>query len=266
MNEPISSVAPLPDRRWRLGPEPGARVALLGGAGGIGRAVVAACLGLGARVAVLDRAEALEAHPPPPEARAIPVDATDPAAVQSAFASLASAFGALDGYVGLAGFMTRRTQIAAMDPAAWDTLIDGNLNSAFLGARAAVGLLAGGRDPAMVLVSSGLAQRVMPGYGAYSAAKAATIALTKALAVENAPRVRANCVAPGAVETAFLTGGTARPQSAVQIDRDAYLRAVPLGRIAEPDDVVGPILFLLGRASCYMTGQTLYVNGGGLTP
>jgi 3-oxoacyl-[acyl-carrier protein] reductase len=262
MDESISSASD----RWRLGPKPGARVALLGGAGGIGRAVVAACLELGVRVAVLDRAEALEAHPPPPQVHGIALDATEPGSVDEAFASLEDEFGALDGDVGLAGFMTRRTTVAAMDPGAWDTLIDGNLNSAFLGARAAVGLLARGRDPAMVLVSSGLAQRVMPGYGAYSAAKAATIALTKALAVENAPRIRANCVAPGAVETAFLTGGTGRPQSAVQIDREAYLRAVPLGRIAEPDDVVGPILFLLGRASCYMTGQTLYVNGGGLTP
>ena len=118
----------------------------------------------------------------------------------------------------------------------------------------------------MVFVSSGLAQRVTPGYGGYAAAKAGLIAMTKALAAENAPAIRANCVAPGAVETAFLSGGTGRPARDAQMDRTAYLRTIPLARIATPEDVVGPILFLLGAASGYMTGQVLYVNGGGLTP
>lgn len=255
-----------PSGAWRLGPRPGARIALLGGAGGIGRAVAQACRALGHRVAVLDLPAALAEHPPGPEVEAIALDASDPGSVERGFHALGARWGAIDGYVGLAGFMTRRTPVAEMTTEGWRTLIEGNLDSAFLGAREAVKLLARGDDPALVLVSSGLAQRVMPGYGGYSAAKAATIALVKALAVENAPRIRANCVAPGAVETAFLTGGTGRPQSAVQIDRAAYLRAVPLGRIATPEDIVGPILFLLGPASCYMTGQTLYVNGGGLTP
>jgi 3-oxoacyl-[acyl-carrier protein] reductase len=255
------------DRRaWSLGPPSGARIAVLGGAGGIGRALVSACVGLGHRVAVLDLPAALAAHPPAADVEAVAIEAGDPSAITQGFARLAASWGALDGYVGLGGFMTRRTPVAEMTPDVWRELIAGNLDSAFLGARAAVGLLSRGRDPALVLVSSGLAQRVMPGYGGYAAAKAATIALVKALAVENAPTIRANCVAPGAVETAFLTGGTGRPAAAEQIDRAAYLRGVPLGRIAVPDDVVGPILFLLGPASCYMTGQTLYVNGGGLTP
>jgi 3-oxoacyl-[acyl-carrier protein] reductase len=96
------------------------------------------------------------------------------------------------------------------------------------------------------------------------------IALTKAVAIENAPRIRANAVAPAAVDTAFLRGGTGRggdePGRAEHVDREAYVKAIPLGRIAVAEDVVGPILFLLGDASRFMTGQVLYVNGGAVMP
>jgi len=238
-----------------LAPAPGSRIAILGGCGGIGRAVVSACLGAGAEVA-----------PPPARVRCIGLDATDEASVAAGFAALDAAWGALDGYVGLAGFMTRRTPVAETAPEAWDELVDGNLRSAFLCARAALPLLLRGRAPSLVLVSSGLATRVAPGYGGYAASKAGLLALAKAIAAENAPRLRANCVAPGAVDTEFLTGGTGRDARRASIDREAYLRTVPMGRLALPGDVAGPILFLLGPASCYMTGQVLYVNGGGLTP
>ena len=249
-----------------LAPAPGSRIAVLGGCGGIGRAVVSACLGAGAEVAVLDLPRSLAAFPPPARVRSFGLDATDAASVAAAFAALDAAWGALDGYVGLAGFMTRRTPVAETAPEAWDELVDGNLRSAFLCARAALPLLLRGRDPSLVLVSSGLATRVAPGYGGYAASKAGLLALAKAIAAENAPRLRANCVAPGAVDTEFLTGGTGRDARRASIDREAYLRTVPMGRLALPGDVAGPILFLLGPASCYMTGQVLYVNGGGLTP
>ena len=110
----------------------------------------------------------------------------------------------------------------------------------------------------------------MPGYGPYGASKAGLIALTKSIAMEEAPLVRANAVAPGAVRTAFLEGGTGREGRAkgggTRLDVAAYVRGVPMGRIAEAEDVVGPILFLLSGASGYMTGQVLWVNGGALTP
>jgi 3-oxoacyl-[acyl-carrier protein] reductase len=252
--------------RWRLGPPAGARVAVLGGAGGIGRAVVQAARALGIEVAVLDLERSLAAHPPPAGCLALALDATRAESVDAAFAALAARWDRLDGFVGLAGFMTERTPIAELSPERWDELIQGNLRSAFLAARGALPLLRKGERPAMVFVSSGLALRVTPGYGGYAAAKAGLIAMTKALAGENAPGIRANCVAPGAVETEFLTGGTGRDRGRAQMDRAAYLRAIPMGRIAVADDVVGPILFLLGPSSGYMTGQVLYVNGGGLTP
>ncbi len=268
MNAP--AIANIESPPTQLAPSAGARVAIVGGCGGIGRALVEACLSCGLDVAVLDLPASLTAVPPPSEARSIAIDATDEAAVSRAFGELATVWPAFDGLVGLAGFMTERTPVDRLTPAQWDHLVDGNLRSAFLVARAALPMLRVGRDPALVFVSSGLAQRVLPGYAGYAASKAGLIALTKAIAVENAPGLRANAVAPGAVDTAFLDGGTGRDRGSaaprVRLDVSAYVKNVPLGRIATPADVVGPILFLLGPASRYMTGQVLYVNGGGLTP
>ena len=75
-------------------------------------------------------------------------------------------------------------------------------------------------------------------------------------------------MAPGAVDTAFLRGGTGRSdeQGQPRVDPATYGRVVPLGRIAQPSDVVQPILFLLSPASAYMTGQTLHINGGTYMP
>jgi len=120
----------------------------------------------------------------------------------------------------------------------------------------------------MVNAASGLAQYIRPGFGAYAAAKAGVIALTKTLAIENAPVVRVNAVAPSAVDTAFLRGGTGRSNEDedIEMDVDAYVNAIPLKRIATPIDIVEPILFLLGTGSGYMTGQVLWINGGAYMP
>ncbi len=78
------------------------------------------------------------------------------------------------------------------------------------------------------------------------------------------PNIRVNAVAPAAVDTAFLRGGTGRSdeQGAPRFDMDAYAASIPLGRIALPEDIAGPILFLLSDAAGYITGQTLHINGG----
>jgi len=84
----------------------------------------------------------------------------------------------------------------------------------------------------------------------------------RVLAAEMAPHARVNAIAPSAVDTPFLQGGTGRQTRALGFDKDVYVKSVPLARIAVPEDIVGPILFLLGPASAYITGQTLHVNGG----
>lgn len=244
------------------------RIAVLGGCGGIGRELVTLSQARGASVAVLDLQASLEKHPVSDDVSGIAVDATDEKSLKSAFDELETKWGALDGFVNLCGFMHDNQSIDNMPTAVWSESINGNLNSMFLAASAAMPLLAKGKDASMVHASSGLGQYVRPGYGAYAVAKAGVIALTKTLALENAPAVRVNAVAPSAVDTAFLRGGTGRSDEndELQMDMDAYVNMIPLKRIAKPIDIVEPILFLLGQGSGYMTGQVLWINGGAYMP
>ena len=249
-----------------LNPSPGSHLVVVGGCGGIGRAVVDAAVAMDLRVTVLDLAASLAAAPPPRGVTARSIDVTEPRIVQAAF----SALGPIDALVNLAGFTLAKTPVAELEPEQWDTVLAANLTGAWHVARAALPLLHQAARPgapsALVHVSSGLAARVLPGYGPYAAAKAGLIALTKSIAVENAPLVRANAVAPGAVDTAFLDGGTGRSATNTRLDISAYAATIPMGRIADPLDVAGPILFLCGPGSAYMTGQVLWINGGALTP
>ncbi|WP_439550643.1 SDR family NAD(P)-dependent oxidoreductase [Falsiroseomonas sp.] len=241
------------------------RLAVLGGAGGIGRALVARAAAEGWRVSVLDLPASLARHPVPDGVRAIPVDATDAASVSTAFAQLDDG---LEGFVNLAGFLLGMRKLESVEPEFWDEVVTGNLRAAFLTARAALPLLAKGDNPAMVQMVSGLAAHTRPGYGPYAACKAAMVSMTKTLALEAAPLIRVNAVGPGAVDTAFLRGGTGRSDEAGQtnVDIPAYSAMMPLKRIAVPSDVVGPVMFLLGPDSAYMTGQVLWVNGGAYMP
>jgi 3-oxoacyl-[acyl-carrier protein] reductase len=256
----------------RLAPRAGSRMLVVGGCGGIGRVVVRAALDAGVSVAVMDLAKSIGINPPPTAALTIPIDATDAASVNEAFATLGKSWDTLGSLVNLAGFTNDQIPVDQVPPEDFDAIVAGSLRSTYLVVRAALPMLRRhAADPkngqaTIVHTASGLANNVRPGFGAYGAAKAGVIALTKALARENGPGIRANAVAPGAVDTAFLHGGTGRPEHEHRMDWSAYVKQIPLGRIAEPLDVVGPILFLAGPASRYMTGQVLWINGGALTP
>ncbi len=250
---------------WRDGASlAGRRIAVIGGCGGIGRAVVAALLADGADVAVADLPASLNRHPPERVSMAIPLDATDAEQVDGAFTRLTRRWDGLDGLINLCGFTADTAPLDGIGEADWDTVIAGNLKAAYLVARAARPGLRRGRCPALVNMASGLGAKPAPGYGAYGAAKAGVIAMTRTLALEWAPEIRVNAVAPGAVDTAFLRGGTGRSDEdrPANLDIAAYAKTIPLGRIAGADDVVGPTLFLLSEAAGYVTGQTLHVNGG----
>ena len=243
------------------------RLAVLGGAGGIGRALVKRAVAEGWRVSVLDLPASLARHPVPEDVRAIPIEGSDAASGAAAFAAVAED-GGLEGFVNLAGFASPMEKLADVAPEVWDEVVAGNLRTAFLTARAALKLLEKGDNPAMVQIVSGLAAFTRPGYGPYAACKAAMVSMTKTLALEAAPVVRVNAVGPGAVDTAFLRGGTGRSDEAQapRLDINAYNAMIPLKRIAVATDVVGPTLFLLGPDSAYITGQVLWVNGGAYMP
>lgn len=255
----------------RLSAPAGARIAVAGGAGAIGRAVVEASLANGHHVAVLDLARALANHPPPDGVLSLPMDATDPLSARSAMATLADLWRRVDALVFVVGFtITPPARLDEISLGQWDDVIAGNLRSAFVVARAALPLLHEAENPAIVNVASGLAVNPIPGFGPYAAAKAGLIALTKALAVELGPRIRANAVAPSAIQTAFMRGGTGRtaedPAAGAWFDPSKFLDTIPLRRMAEVEDVAGVILFLFGPAARFITGQTIHINGGRTMP
>jgi 3-oxoacyl-[acyl-carrier protein] reductase len=253
--------------RYAGAPSPGRKLLVAGGCGGIGRALVSEALALGLKVAVLDLAASIAAHPDP-RVTSVAFDATDPASVEEAVSQAALALGGIDDCVNLVGFMTPMRPLAETPPELWHEVIRGNLDSAFLLSRAVLPHLHRSQGGSLVHTASGLGAWPRPNYGAYGPAKAGLLLLMRELALENAPSVRINAVAPGAVDTAFLRGGTGRSdeQQASSLDEATYRKLVPLGRIATPADVVGPILFLLSPAASYMTGQTLFINGGAYMP
>lgn len=251
--------------RRRLGPEPGSRIVVVGAGGGIGRALVAALLEEEARVAALDLPQSLGLVPDG-TAGLFALDARAPDQVSDAFARAAAALGGIDAMVMLSGFTPTRTPASDIPPEVWSEVVEVNLNGTWLCARAAIPYLRKGRNPTILNTASGLAFKPSTGYGPYAAAKAGVVALTRNLAQENAPWLRVNALAPSAVDTPFLTGGTGRDPDVPQMNHDDYARAVPLGRLARPEDVVGPALFLLGPAAGYINGQCLHVNGGLFMP
>jgi len=262
----------------RLAPASGYRLAITGGCGGIGKRLVDVAIAQGLQVAVIDLPDSLERHTMPDGVATIPYDARRDAGAAEAFAALGKEWsGALDGLVHLPGYMSPSKMIEDLAISEIDEALSINLRSAFLAAQAALPMLRKGAEETgggsgMVFAASGLATLVEKTTGTYSAAKAGVIALAKGLAKENAPDIRTNCIAPAAVDTPFLRGGTGRggdttpanEQGMAGMDNSAMLATIPLGRIAVTDDIIGPILFLLSENSRFMTGQTLYINGGRL--
>ncbi len=249
----------------RLGPPPGSRVAVVGGCGGMGRVLVRALLDTGVQVAVLDLPASLEQNPPPPGALAFSIDGSDATSVDAAFAALSQQWPLLDGFVNLAGFFKGFLPIAKLPVSTFDEIIAGNLRCHFLCARAALPLLHKSGNGSLVSVASTMAVDVVKNYTHYGMAKAGIVAMVKGLARENAPRVRVNAVAPGLTNTAFLTGGTGREQIFDGISEEVYAKRVPMKRMAQADDMAGPILFLLGGASAFVNGEMLIVDGGVVT-
>ncbi len=253
----------------RLAPPAGRRLLVVGGCGGIGTRLIEAALANGLEVANMDMPASLVQRPALPGEWQLPCEVSQGADVAIAFAALAQRWDRLDCLVYLSGFTPPPVPLRDTTEATWDAVMDVNARGAFLAVRAALPLLDHGRDPAIVLTSSGLSVTADKGVGAYAGAKALINAMTRNLAKENAPTIRVNAVAPGPIETAFLSGGTGRGGSSGQAGwfdtiRPQIEATIPQGRVGQPDDVVGPILFLMGQASRYMTGQVLYVNGGRL--
>lgn len=228
-----------------------------GAAGGIGAAVVRALRAEGARVAVADRetsAIEAEAH--------LDGNLLDAAYADGLPEAAAKALGRLDIVVNNAGVITRGPVTETSD-ADWDLSVGVNVQAPFRICRAALPLMADQGGGAIVNVASCWGLRPGPNHAVYCMTKAAIASLTQCMGMDHAHQgVRINAVAPNEVNTPMLRAGFAKrgfdPDTAV-----AELgKSVPLGRIAEPEDITDVILFLASDASRYMCGAVVEVNGG----
>ena len=239
------------------------RTALVtGGSRGIGRAAAVMLARAGADVAIGYRSRTAEAEAVAREVsrlgrRAVAVggDLGDPAAADRLVSEVAQAFGRLDIFVANAGIWPPdEVPLGRLPPERWRATMAANLDAVFFSTRAALGLM--GRGGRVVIVSSTAGQRGEAGHADYAASKGALIALTKSLAVECAPDILVNCVAPGWVDTdmsvpAFGEG-----------NRERIARTIPLRRIPSAEEIAGPIVFLCSDLASHVTGEVLNVNGG----
>lgn len=244
----------------------GRRVAVVGGAGGIGREAVRALAAHGAEVIVADvdaagaasAAEAAAAEPPAPGSRtgtatAFALDVLDDDAVRDA----AARWGALDGLVVTVGVNVRK-RITDYTAAEFDRVVALNLRAVFTLVQAvAPGMAERGRGSVVGLASM-RAFQVEPGQSVYAASKAGLVQFLRTAAAEWGPRgVRFNAVAPGVVRTPLTDQIAADPQW-----YDAYAQASALRRWARADEIAGAVAYLVSDASTFVTGSVLSVDGG----
>ncbi len=243
----------------------GKRAFVTGGGRGIGRATAVMLARAGASVAVGYRSRKADAEETVAVVRrlggkafSVAGDLGDSTAGKRAVGEAAQALGGLDLLIVNHGIWPPDdVPVAHMSDAQWDATRRANLDGVLYVCRAAVPLLPdGGR---VVLVSSTAGQRGEPFHADYAATKGAVIAFTKSLALELAPRVTVNCVAPGWVDTEMAAQPYERERGKGKRDIEA---TIPLGRVATPEDVAGPIVFLCSELARHVTGEVLNVNGG----
>jgi 2-dehydro-3-deoxy-L-rhamnonate dehydrogenase (NAD+) len=229
-----------------------------GGAAGIGLAIAQRLIASGARVSLWDRdAAALDSA-----ARALgathvtAVDVTREDAVASAFASSAAALKRIDALVCSAGITGPNTTVEQYPLAAWKEVIDINLTGLFLCNRVVIPHMTANGYGRIVNIASIAGKEGNPNASAYSASKAAVIALTKSLGKELAKSgIRVNCVTPAAVKTGMFAQMT-------QAHIDFMLSKIPMGRFGEVDEIAALVAWLATEECSFSTGAVFDLSGG----
>lgn len=241
------------------------RVALVtGGSRGIGRAVVALLASHGTHVVVnyvRDEEAALDtcrmARTQGIKALAIQADVSRVDDAERLLRQTVEHLGRLDFLICNAGIW-KGAPVESIPEDLWDKTLDINLKGTWSVCRSAVPLMKHQHFGRIVIVSSTAGQRGEANYSNYAASKGAQISFTKSLATElGAFGINVNCVAPGWVETEMSAEALSDPRALESIKK-----SIPLGRVAMPEDIAGPIVFLCTEWAAHITGEVLSVNGG----
>jgi len=241
----------------------GRRALVTGGSRGIGAAAAALFAEWGTKVAIGYRTRREDAERVVAQARkagvdahAIAADISEPEGADRLIDEAAKRLGGLDFFVGNAGiWIPDEAPLTAMSDAQWRRTMRENVDSVFYTTRAAARVLS--EHGRIVLVSSTAGQRGEAMHADYAASKGAMISFVKSLCVELAKRdITVNCVAPGWVDTEMA----AKPYAGGGKERIAA--GIPLGRVADPRDIAGPIVFLCSSLARHITGEVVNVNGG----
>jgi NAD(P)-dependent dehydrogenase (short-subunit alcohol dehydrogenase family) len=235
-----------------------------GASRGLGRSLAYGLAGAGASVLLTARSkEELEAvardiHAHGGEAETVSGSVADPAIVAAAAAAARARWGRVDVLVNNAGISPSFVRSERLEPSVWQQVLDVNLTAPLACARAALPLLEAAGGGSIVNVSSIHGSRAHQRLVAYAASKGGLEMVTRTLAVEWAEvGIRVNCVAPGYLETEMTAALRNHERWSA-----ALLGRIPMRRFGTTGDVVGAVLFLAGDVSGYVTGTTLYVDGG----
>ncbi len=241
----------------------GRTVLVTGAASGIGRAIARRLGEEGARVGILDRdaaggeASAAAIRGAGGDARAFAVDITDGAAVERAVAVFADAVGSVQGLVNNAGWDVARDFLDT-DPALWRRIVDVNLFGPLHVCRAVLPRMRAQGFGRVVSIASDAGRVGSSGEAVYAACKGGIIAFSKSVARELAREgVTLNVVSPGPTDTPLFASFDASGRLAKALER-----AIPMGRLGQPEDYPGLVAFLLGDDAAFITGQTISVSGG----
>lgn len=238
-----------------------------GGGRGIGRAIALALAREGAQVAVLDiladnaAAVAREIEAMGVKALALPADLTKRAQVDRAIADALAQFGQIDILVNNAGW-DRMEMFLDSEEETWDKIIAINFKGILYVCKAALPSMVARGQGKIISIASDAGRAGSTGEAVYAGTKGAIIAFSKTLAREMARhKITVNVVCPGLTETPLLQGIREQsPKTAKVIE--AVTRAIPLGRVGQPEDIAGAVVYLASPAADFVTGQTLSVSGG----